>query len=66
MRNRPKRESTRDRVERFLPRIKADTTYGELAEKVGSAAMAVGQIVKAIHADRPEFRKYTRRVKSAA
>lgn len=57
--------TTREKLMRFLPRIKKSTTYGELAEKVGSAPMAVGQIVKAIHAQRPELRKYTRRVKAA-
>ncbi len=59
------KETTRSKIMRFLPRIKSVTTYGALAEKVGSAPMAVGQLLKAIHAERPEFRKYTRRVKSA-
>lgn len=58
--------TTREKIMKILPRLRKDTTYGAIARKVRSAPMAVGQALKAIHADRPEFRKYTRRVKSAA
>lgn len=57
--------STKDRVKLVLVKSRKDMTYGELADKVGSGAMAVGQILKSLAND-PKYKPLTRKVKAKA
>jgi hypothetical protein len=55
-----------EKLIKYLPKVRSNTTYGEVAKKLHTVPMAVGQMIKSIHKNHPELRKYTKRVKSAA
>ena len=58
------RRDRKEKVVALLKRSRGEMSYGDLAEKVGTGAMACGQILKSIAADGPAFRKLTSKVKS--
>jgi transcriptional regulator with XRE-family HTH domain len=59
---RERRQELRNRMRRFLARVRKPVTYGEVAEKMHTSPMAVGQIMRGIVNDNPKDRKLTRKV----
>lgn len=54
------------RLVKYLPSIRNPTTYGEVAKRIDSVGMAVGQLLRPIYENYPHLRKYTKLIKSAA